>query len=65
MTSQTSTPKATGLAIIFFLLGFPNVYSLMQRRSQQRPTLSVPVVPLMGAGLLVVTIAATCSWLAA
>ena len=60
MTAQISTSKTSGLAIVFFLLGLPNLYSAMQRRSAPaaRPLFS------LGLGWLALTLAGTCSLLA-
>jgi hypothetical protein len=61
MTAQISTSKTSGLAIFFFLLGLPNLYSAMQRRRSApaaRPVFS------LGLGWLALTLAGTCSLLA-
>lgn len=62
INSQSKSQTPSSLAIIFFLLGLPNVYSILQQRSQHRASLSQSL-PLKAIGLISATLVGTLSFL--
>jgi hypothetical protein len=60
---QTKSGDASSLAIIFFLLGAPHIYSALKQRQNRKSTLRRKLLVPKNIGLLVTTIAgATALW---
>ncbi|MDJ0708430.1 MAG: hypothetical protein QNJ46_34605 [Leptolyngbyaceae cyanobacterium MO_188.B28] len=60
--SQSKSQTTSSLAILFFLLGLPNVYGVLRRRSQRKAFLT-QLLPLQKFGVLSVTLAGIVSCL--
>ncbi len=59
LNQEEQTQNASGLAVIFFLLGAPNIYSALRQRSQAPASASHSVLWTIGFGILAFVIAGT------
>lgn len=56
---KTQDKHASGVAVIFFLLGAPNIYSALRRRSQQPTAGDGVTLRALGLGILLFVLAGT------
>ncbi|NEQ47383.1 MAG: hypothetical protein F6K00_29130 [Leptolyngbya sp. SIOISBB] len=65
LNQEDATQNASGMAVIFFLLGAPNIYSALRQRSQAPATNIKAPVWGIGWGILAFVIAGTWACLTA
>jgi hypothetical protein len=56
---ESKSQNASGVAVIFFLLGAPNIYSALRKRSQQPAASYVNLLWTLGLGILLFVSAGT------
>lgn len=59
LNQENKTPNASGMAVIFFLLGAPSIYGALRQRSQAPTVEAKTPVWAIGWGILAFVIAGT------
>jgi len=59
LNQKAQSKNASGMAVIFFLLGAPNIYSALRQRSQPAATTHSNLPKLLGFGIFLFVLAGT------